>query len=310
MAGIGHEAHPPSSRMPGASTADAQGGWLGDHAGFASLGVAFGQCLVVYYGAAVLLHYVVPAVMGRVSRVQKAPQKHQDTMRDAARSVLPLLIKSLTLFAGEWLHRRGHGRMDDRRLVDVAGDPVQLVQMLGWVLALDIFHDAWFYWTHKLLHTRWMLRNVHYMHHQSHNPSAFTGYSFHWLEACMVFSVAIGEIYIFPIPLALQRAYELWMIAIHLGGHCGYEIQPHAPHLVQALGLVVTFVLGVGPGCLSSVVNNVEHHDMHHQNGRYHLSLYFTHWDYLMGTIHPDYAAKHPHSLLVKPRGAASVPVT
>jgi len=266
--------------------------------GYDRIAVAFGQCLLVYYSLSVLLHYVVPAVTGDLARVQKQRQSQTHTMRDARQAVLPIFIKSLTLYAGELLHCHGHGRMDDRRLVDVARDPAAVLQTLCLILLLDLFHDTWFYWSHKLLHTRWMMRNVHYMHHQSTNPSAFTGYSFHWIEACLVFSVAVAEIFIFPIPFAVQRIYELWMIAIHLGGHCGYEIAPHAPHLAQVLGLVVTKVLGVGTECLSGILNNVEHHDMHHQHPKYHLSLYFTHWDFLMGTIHPDYKAKHPHFLL------------
>jgi len=33
--------------------------------------------------------------------------------------------------------------------------------------ALDVVHDAYFYVTHRWLHTRWAMRRVHWMHHQS-----------------------------------------------------------------------------------------------------------------------------------------------
>ena len=39
--------------------------------------------------------------------------------------------------------------------------------IVGTVLALDLLHDAWFYWTHRLLHTTSLYRSVHYKHHQS-----------------------------------------------------------------------------------------------------------------------------------------------
>uniref|UniRef100_A0A6U4SEX8 Fatty acid hydroxylase domain-containing protein n=2 Tax=Hemiselmis andersenii TaxID=464988 RepID=A0A6U4SEX8_HEMAN len=307
MAGVFEAAHPPS-REPGwgfHGKGGAGGGGAGallsgvlaTAPGYDRLAVAFGQCMLVYYSLSVLLHYILPAVPGGVTRIQVQPQPHAHTLRDARRAVLPIFIKSLTLYAGEWLYYHGYGRMDDRRLVDVARDPVSVMQVLCLIFLLDLFHDAWFYWTHRLLHTKWMMRNVHYMHHQSTNPSAFTGYSFHWIEACLVFSVAIAEVFIFPVPFAVQRIYELWMIAIHLGGHCGYEIAPHVPQIAHVVGLAVTSVLGVGKGGLSSVLNNVEHHDMHHKYPKYHLSLYFTHWDFMMGTIHPEYVAKNPHIL-------------
>ena len=59
--------------------------------------------------------------------------------------------------------------------------------------------------------------------------------SFHWMEAMIMFSNAVAEIFIFPIPLALHRIYELWMIAIHVGGHCGFEMFPFIPHMGQLL---------------------------------------------------------------------------
>jgi uncharacterized protein (DUF2147 family) len=34
------------------------------------------------------------------------------------------------------------------------------------------------------------------------------------------------------------------------------------------------------------------HHDLHHSEGRHNFGLYFTWWDRLMGTEHPDYHAR------------------
>jgi len=78
-------------------------------------------------------------------------------------------------------------------------------------------------------------------------------------------------------------------IMIHIGGHCGFEIAPFVPqiaHLLELAGLMV--------GVTSGAVNNVKHHDMHHQHPKYHFSLYFTHWDYLLGSMHPEYVRTHP----------------
>ncbi len=33
------------------------------------------------------------------------------------------------------------------------------------VVALDYLHDAWFYWTHRLLHWRPLYVHVHALHH-------------------------------------------------------------------------------------------------------------------------------------------------
>lgn len=42
---------------------------------------------------------------------------------------------------------------------------VQALYMLLTVVALDYLHDAWFYWTHRLLHWRPLYVHVHAPHH-------------------------------------------------------------------------------------------------------------------------------------------------
>ncbi len=47
--------------------------------------------------------------------------------------------------------------------------PTRAVQILYCCLTvalLDYLHDAWFYWTHRLLHWGPLYRHVHYIHHK------------------------------------------------------------------------------------------------------------------------------------------------
>jgi lathosterol oxidase len=46
-----------------------------------------------------------------------------------------------------------------------------------------LLHDAWFYWTHRLMHHPKIFRHVHLVHHRSINPSPWAAYSFHPIEA-------------------------------------------------------------------------------------------------------------------------------
>ena len=43
---------------------------------------------------------------------------------------------------------------------------MQVLYMLATVVSLDYLHDAWFYWTHRLLHWQPLYRKVHYIHHE------------------------------------------------------------------------------------------------------------------------------------------------
>ena len=49
--------------------------------------------------------------------------------------------------------------------------------------AMVLWHDVYFYWTHRLLHQRWLFRRVHGVHHRSRNPSPWAAYAFHPVEA-------------------------------------------------------------------------------------------------------------------------------
>ena len=138
------------------------------------------QVVLVYYTTAALIHYVIPALIS-VKRLQPTKtQSPSDVRRDMIRSFLPLVIKGLSLFIAETLHNGGYGVMNDSAFLASLLDPRQLPRIAGLWFARDLFHDTWFYFAHRCLHQRWVLRNVHYMHHQSTTPSAFTGYSFHW----------------------------------------------------------------------------------------------------------------------------------
>jgi sterol desaturase/sphingolipid hydroxylase (fatty acid hydroxylase superfamily) len=120
------------------------------------------------------------------------------------------------------------------------------------VVVLDVLHDTWFYWTHRLLHWRPLYRWVHWEHHRcgawrrfafqlaatatdarsltgtsphptprSTAPSAFTGYAFHVAEAALVFANEVLVCFLFPLHIALHRLYHILTTVIHQGGMGG-----------------------------------------------------------------------------------------
>ena len=43
---------------------------------------------------------------------------------------------------------------------------MQVLYIVASMGALDYLHDAWFYWTHRLLHARLLYKHVHSVHHR------------------------------------------------------------------------------------------------------------------------------------------------
>ena len=275
---------PAGGAAPGGGGAAAAWYW-GLQPGGAGYLVALAQVSAVYYLGSALLAHVLPALLDGARRRGAGPGTRwlrapgQDARRDALRSAGPLAVKALAWSAAAALHRAGRGRL---YAGPVGGADHALYLLACWV-ALDYLHDAWFYWTHRLLHHPWLLRRVHYVHHQSTVPTAFSGYSFHVAEAALVFLNEVLVCFLFPIHIKLHRVYHLFTTVIHCGGHAGYELQPFIPSVEQLMWFALRGAR------LAKGLNTILHHDMHHQFPNKHFSLYFTHWDYLCGTMHGAY---------------------
>ena len=149
----------------------------------------------------------------------------------------------------------------------------------GWLygvfsLALTIvLHDAYFYWTHRLMHHPLLFDRFHRLHHESQSPSPWAAYAFAPLEAVIQALFLTILIFVLPLHVTVIYLFMLHMIVRNVVGHSGFELFPR--------GLPAHAVLG-------ALTTNT-HHDLHHSSRGYNYGLYFTWWDRLAGTEHPDY---------------------
>jgi sterol desaturase/sphingolipid hydroxylase (fatty acid hydroxylase superfamily) len=144
------------------------------------------------------------------------------------------------------------------------------------LVLMIIGHDAWFYWTHRLIHDRRLFRAFHRRHHRSHSPSPFTAYSFDLGEAAINALFVPLWMLIVPTQWPVAGLFMLHQIVRNTIGHSGYELFPARKDGRPLLPWLTS----------------VTHHDLHHAQAGYNYGLYFTWWDRLMGTQHPDYLAR------------------
>ena len=136
-----------------------------------------------------------------------------------------------------------------------------------------LIHDAYFYWTHRLMHHKKLFRYFHLVHHQSTNPSPWAAYSFHPLEAIVEAGIFVVFLFTMPIHVYHILIFFLLMIIYNVYGHLGYELYPH----------------GFNRSWIGRWINTSTSHNQHHQYFKGNYSLYFTFWDRLMGTMRADY---------------------
>ena len=142
--------------------------------------------------------------------------------------------------------------------------------------ALLLWHDLYFYWTHRLLHTRWLFRRVHGVHHRSRNPSPWAAYAFHPIEAVVNGLVTPLALCAAPLHVGVLMLFALHQILRNAHGHAAVEIMPRG------------FVQHVFWGRFTTTT----HHHLHHESARGNYGLWFTWWDRWCGTERPDYAAR------------------
>jgi sterol desaturase/sphingolipid hydroxylase (fatty acid hydroxylase superfamily) len=133
------------------------------------------------------------------------------------------------------------------------------------VLLYLLAHDAWFYWTHRLMHRPAMFRLAHAVHHASRPPTAWAAMSFHPAEAITGAVVIPALVFLIPIHVAALAFVLAVMTVMGVTNHMGWEIFPR--RLAQG-GWVIT----------------ASHHQRHHERYACNYGLYFRFWDRLCGT--------------------------
>lgn len=205
----------------------------------------------------------------RIARLKIQPGRPpaRDMRRDLALTTQTLVIFSLMTLFVRYAHEHGWARL----YFDI--------QDYGWayflfsiVLSL-VLHDAYFYWTHRLFHTKWLMRHVHAVHHRARNPSPWSSFAFHPLEATVQYGIVPLLVLLMPLhPMAII-VFALLMAVITVIGHIGYELYPPGTTRHPVWGML----------------NTSTHHNMHHNFVHFNFGLYFNLWDRLMGTNHPRY---------------------
>jgi sterol desaturase/sphingolipid hydroxylase (fatty acid hydroxylase superfamily) len=140
---------------------------------------------------------------------------------------------------------------------------------LMFVVAMIVF-DTWFYWGHRAMHMK-ALYPFHQFHHRSVAPTVWSNDSFTFVDAFVMQSFYIWAPIFLPIPPLLLVGHRVFDHFNGMIGHLGHEFA--ASKLTRAPSPMVCTV----------------YHDIHHELFRYNFANFFTFWDRVGGTLHPDY---------------------
>lgn len=135
-------------------------------------------------------------------------------------------------------------------------------------LLLVFIHDAYFFWTHYLLHKNKFLNRIHQVHHKTTNPCFLSTHSFHPIEAIIQGIWVVPVLMLIPLHTTVLLTFGFFALFLSMAGHSGFHLVPSKLRKVKAL----------------KWLNFPEYHNIHHSKGQYNLGLYFRYWDLLMKT--------------------------
>ena len=201
-----------------------------------------------------------------ISRFPKSSEVRREMAYSALSVVIFAIVGTLTIYAAKSGWTQMYWRIDEQGWIWFAAS----------ILIAIILHDAYFYWTHRMMHHRRLFRTFHRVHHLSNNPTPWAAYSFAPAEAIVeagIFPLAVFAMPMHPLAFAIFMG---WQISFNVLGHTGYEIYPR----------------WMMDSWLGKVMNTPTNHAMHHESMRGNYGLYFNFWDRLMGTNHKNYESR------------------
>lgn len=138
------------------------------------------------------------------------------------------------------------------------------------VVAFIYLDDFAYYGVHRGLHSPFLYRHVHSVHHTILTPWAVTGHFMHPIEFALTGALALLPATLLGVHVSVLWAWVVWRQWEATEGHSGYDF-PYSPsHLF--------------PGS-----DGARHHDAHHARVKGNYAGFFAYVDGLFGTFARGY---------------------
>lgn len=148
---------------------------------------------------------------------------------------------------------------------EITKDPPKLGVFVCDILISFLLMDCLFYVVHRLLHTNWLYKNIHKIHHEFKSPFVLVGQALHPIEHLLFALVSVIPIYLTSHHLFTQHIIMIMVMMNNIDAHCGYKI--------------INFYKWSN-GFLSGSTS----HDLHHERFIVNYSIYTTIWDRIFKT--------------------------
>jgi sterol desaturase/sphingolipid hydroxylase (fatty acid hydroxylase superfamily) len=229
--------------------------------------VEFAAILGAVYAATVTMYFALGLGITWLNdrnpdrRIQKRRRGDLRKNPEIRASLVSILVTSLSVSAGLYAQHAGW---------TIAPWDFSWWTAVPMFLLCMVLFDAWFYFAHRLLHTKPFYK-YHALHHKSVAPTVWSNDSIGPVDTALSQGFYAVVVFLVPISPAVLLAHRAFDQINGTFGHCGFEYFASPTARYPSPMLCTTY------------------HDQHHAQFRYNYANYFSFWDRAMGTIAPDY---------------------
>jgi lathosterol oxidase len=236
---------------------------------FEALGVSFTLSMeyLAFAGTIFLFLYIWRKKKYWYLKIQQRFPDKKHVLREIKYSFFTVIIFGLVILPVMWASK------NRLTLVYYPIDKYGYVYYVFSILLMIVLHDTYYYWTHRLLHWKKIFKYVHKTHHLSLNPTPFSAYALHPVEALLDVSIIPLIVFTIPYHISAVTIFSAYTLGMNVAGHTGFEFFPS----------------GFTRHKWFKWHNTPTHHNMHHRYVKYNFSIYFNFWDRVMKTNHPNY---------------------
>ena len=212
---------------------------LNNYSYIALYGLTFGYFMFLYFGIGSLFLYVCKYLEHRniLRKIVHKEVKQKQVYFEIKHSIKSIIVFGFSIIPVIYLIR-----IDSVKLLPNTGRNI----VIGLIL-LTLWNEVHFYIVHRIMHQKFMMKHVHFIHHKSNTPTVYSVFSFHWIEAFLLSTVPISIIPFIPFSIVAVMVYPLVSLLLNFAGHCNYRF-------------------GDGKGKSWKLLGT--HHNEHHSRGR------------------------------------------
>jgi sterol desaturase/sphingolipid hydroxylase (fatty acid hydroxylase superfamily) len=200
-------------------------------------------------------------------KIQTAFPTNTQLISEILYSVSTMLIFSFMVILVLYLNQIGY-----TKIYFNIGD-YGIIYFISSLVLIMLIHDLYFYLSHRMMHNERIFPIVHSVHHRSINPTPWTAFSIHPIEAFIQLAWVPIIIMLLPIHYYVLMIWSFNMTIFNIIGHLGFEIFPKQ---------LMNYRFG-------KFIFSSTFHNLHHSKVNCNYGLYLIIWDILLKTLHDNY---------------------